>query len=459
MTGPVIFRLRRTLMQGRLDPRSTQPLVQALIARLKNSRFPAVALHKLASFRKQIVQDISPGTTYIGLENIEGISGGYVPTSEKESVSSAAVFKAGDVLFPKLRPYLNKTHHANFDGICSTDFHVLKIHGALPGYVAAILRSDSVVQLTTQWMTGNTLPRLQTEDIQNLPIPLPPPDVQVKVQTLMQVASAEKNRLTDEIDQLGIETTDVLYEYLNITPPTRVVSTFQERVFICKQSQIIRRMDPYFFSLLPAAYTTAVSKGRYSLAALKDVAHLIDTGKTPPKASYVESGVAAANPIIKAGSYSGLGIDLEKVDWIEKSFLGKRADINDIFILSAAHQPEYVGKKIYLLLTAPTRETYFVGELLRIKSDLAKVDPKYLFSLLNSSIYKLLLNRHKRGQTSHLYPRDVREILIPLPTLREQKIIVKKIQQIEDEIQARHDLVKKKIAVAKAQVKKLILGD
>ena len=345
MTGPVIFRLRRTLMQGRLDPRSTQPLVQALIARLKNSRFPAVALHKLASFRKQIVQDISPGTTYIGLENIEGISGGYVPTSEKESVSSAAVFKAGDVLFPKLRPYLNKTHHANFDGICSTEFHVLKIHGALPGYVAAILRSDSVVQLTTQWMTGNTLPRLQTEDIQNLPIPLPPPDVQVKVQTLMQVASAEKNRLTDEIDQLGIETTDVLYEYLNITPPTRVVSTFQERVFICKQSQIIRRMDPYFFSLLPAAYTTAVSKGRYSLAALKDVAHLIDTGKTPPKASYVESGVAAANPIIKAGSYSGIGIDLEKVDWIEKSFLGKRADINDIFILSAAHQPEYVGKK------------------------------------------------------------------------------------------------------------------
>ena len=100
-----------------------------------------------------------------------------------------------------------------------------------------------------------------------------------------------------------------------------------------------------------------------------------------------------------------------------------------------------------------------MGELLRIKSDLAKVDPKYLFSLLNSSIYKLLLNRHKRGQTSHLYPRDVREILIPLPTLREQKIIVKKIQQIEDEIQARHDLVKKKVAVAKAQVEKLILGD
>ena len=35
--------------------------------------------------------------------------------------------------------------------------------------------------------------------------------------------------------------------------------------------------------------------------------------------------------------------------------------------------------------------------------------------LFNTKNYYLLINREKRGQTSHLYPSDMKEILIPVP--------------------------------------------
>jgi len=34
------------------------------------------------------------------------------------------------------------------------------------------------------------------------------------------------------------------------------------------------------------------------------------------------------------------------------------------------------------------------------------------------------LNREKRGQTSHIYPEDIKSILLPVPSLKDQKNIV-----------------------------------
>jgi len=36
--------------------------------------------------------------------------------------------------------------------------------------------------------------------------------------------------------------------------------------------------------------------------------------------------------------------------------------------------------------------------------------------LFNTRNYYLLINREKRGQTSHLYPSDMKGLLIPVPT-------------------------------------------
>lgn len=153
---------------------------------IKKSGQLIASLADVAEFRREIVGEIPEGAPYLGLENIASNSGEYVENGEKESVSSAFVFKRGDVLFPKLRPYLNKVFYADFDGVCSTEFHVLRAQKCQPFYLFAFLSRSVVVEQTSRLMTGNTLPRLQTEDVENLLVPVPNEAKQTKITSGVQ---------------------------------------------------------------------------------------------------------------------------------------------------------------------------------------------------------------------------------------------------------------------------------
>lgn len=63
-------------------------------------------------------------TKYVGLEHIEKDTGVIDYGLANEVKSTKSVFKCGDILYGKLRPYLNKHGIVNFDGVCSTDILV-----------------------------------------------------------------------------------------------------------------------------------------------------------------------------------------------------------------------------------------------------------------------------------------------------------------------------------------------
>ena len=61
-----------------------------------------------------------------------------------------------------------------------------------------------------------------------------------------------------------------------------------------------------------------------------------------------------------------------------------------------------------------------MAELICIRVDHNIVNPHYLLQLFKMNNYYLLINREKRGQTSHIYARDIKEIRIPLPDIETQ---------------------------------------
>ena len=122
---------------GRLDPIANQEKRQFLEEAIHSSRYPVHPLRKVVGVSKAMVSDIAEGQSYVGLENIEGDTGEFIATVDKESVGTAIQFVPGQVLFPKLRPYLNKTYLATFGGICSTEFHVFTPQGVNGGYLTA----------------------------------------------------------------------------------------------------------------------------------------------------------------------------------------------------------------------------------------------------------------------------------------------------------------------------------
>jgi type I restriction enzyme, S subunit len=122
-------------------------------------------------------------SNYIGLEHIKSNAGsilGYGISSEVRS--SKSVFKKGDLLYGKLRPYLNKVYLAEIDGICSTDIMVFpKSETILNQYAKYRFLSDDFVRYANANSTGVQHPRVKFESLAEFPILLPPLNEQRRI--------------------------------------------------------------------------------------------------------------------------------------------------------------------------------------------------------------------------------------------------------------------------------------
>ena len=184
----------REVLNGRLDPIAYQSLRRQFYKNVREGAYETLRLGEVVDVDRRQTDSLD-GLTYVGLENINGSDGTYSPTGEKESISTAVLFRKGEILFPKLRPYLNKVWLADFDGAASTEFFPLIPNGVTPEYLIAYLRLTQVAKVMTLLMTGNTLPRVQLEDVLSLPVPIPPRSVQDRIASKASSIRAEARKL------------------------------------------------------------------------------------------------------------------------------------------------------------------------------------------------------------------------------------------------------------------------
>ena len=120
--------------------------------------------------------DVAENTPYIGLEHMPRRS---IALSQWEGAgkvtSNKSLFKKGDLLFGKLRPYFHKVGRAPVDGICSTDIVVISPKSKeWDAFVTSCLSSDSFVEYTNKTSTGTRMPRTSWKIMAQYAICLPP---------------------------------------------------------------------------------------------------------------------------------------------------------------------------------------------------------------------------------------------------------------------------------------------
>lgn len=148
---------------------------------------------------------------YVGLEHIESHTGRLLRDAEDvtesgDILSIKTAFNAGDILYGKLRPNLNKLHLATQSGICSTDIWALRSSKVLlPDFVLRYLRSPAIYVRTAQLAVGANLPRISASSFDRLPISIPTLPEQQRIVDLLQqaeqVANAKKS-IGDQVDCL-----------------------------------------------------------------------------------------------------------------------------------------------------------------------------------------------------------------------------------------------------------------
>ena len=148
--------------------------------------------------------DVKPvAQTYIGLENIESWTGRLLLQDQPESVdSSIGRFKAGDVLFGKLRPYLAKVVRPDFNGVSTGELVVLRPVGSSQGYLFYCLLNEPYIRWVDTLAYGTKMPRVSPSQVGNSMAPLPPLPEQHTIAAFLDRETAKIDALVAKKERL-----------------------------------------------------------------------------------------------------------------------------------------------------------------------------------------------------------------------------------------------------------------
>jgi len=141
---------------------------------------------------------------YLGLENIESKTGKLLIDVPVEHVeSSVNVFRPGNILFGKLRPYLAKVAHPDFDGVCTTEILVIDPKsGLINRFLFYIVLSDGFIKSVDAMTYGTRMPRANKDQIGNMVITLPPLAEQQAIAAYLDGETARLDALADRYRRL-----------------------------------------------------------------------------------------------------------------------------------------------------------------------------------------------------------------------------------------------------------------
>lgn len=146
---------------------------------------------------------------YVGMENIQSWTGKYVSTTEIDSEGICNIFENNNILFGKLRPYLAKVYLTENNGVCSSEFLVLKNFNGILRYMFYILLSYKFIDLVNSSTYGAKMPRANWSFIGNCNIPIPSLEDQNRIASYLDEKCYKIENLKGKIQN----EIDLLYEY------------------------------------------------------------------------------------------------------------------------------------------------------------------------------------------------------------------------------------------------------
>lgn len=153
----------------------SQDLLRALLARFTSSSSAELQVRDVFEPRSERSNSPDPFLPYVGLEHMDGFK---VLVSRHgraaDSKTANKVFRAGDVLFGRIRPYFGNVGAVGFDGVAAQSIEVLKpLRAELR--IAGLLEvsSQRVIDIATSRSAGTTMPQVHWRSMEGVHLRVP----------------------------------------------------------------------------------------------------------------------------------------------------------------------------------------------------------------------------------------------------------------------------------------------
>ena len=148
-------------------------------------------------------EDIAEDAWILDLEDIEKDTGTVlkkVTKNQRNSVSTKHKFHSGQVLYSKLRPYLNKVVLSDADGYCTSEILPLEFKNCvLPEYARYYLMSGTFIAYANHCSYGVKMPRLGTTDGKKAIFSLPPLSEQKRIVETIDFCFVQLNKISEAL--------------------------------------------------------------------------------------------------------------------------------------------------------------------------------------------------------------------------------------------------------------------
>ena len=179
-------------------------------------------------WKTEQMNDVAPTVNYIGdfddevwllnLDMVESQTGrilDYLIVSEAEVGNSTCTFDTSNVLYSKLRPYLNKVVIPDRCGYATSELVPLQPVASKISreYLAFLLRSDEFVNMINEKVAGAKMPRVSMSDFRKFDVPIPPMELQEQFTAFVKQIDKSKVVVQKALDEAQLLFDSLMQKY------------------------------------------------------------------------------------------------------------------------------------------------------------------------------------------------------------------------------------------------------
>lgn len=405
-----------------------------------------------------------PSIWGLDLEDIE--KGGrlleHKTVGERKAVGDKTVFVKGDILYSKLRPYLLKILVAPDDGICTPEIVPFRVYGGInPNYIVNYLKSPYVDNLINSITYGVKMPRVGTETMTSLLVPIPPLEEQLRiVEKIDEVASAVSaydvayqktealNSTFPEALKKSILQEAVQGKLVPQNPIDESAEALLERIRAEKQrlikegkikkakhESIIFRRDNSHYEKLDGVESCIDDEIPFEIpdtwawSRLGSLVEVITSGSRDWAKHYSEKG----SLFLRMGNLSRNSFEL-RLNSLKRVQLPEKAEGTRTALQAGDLLFSITGEVGMLGLIPDDFETAYINQHTAMIRFLPLIRNKYLPYFLLTDYAQKCYKSNQHGIKNSFRLDSISNILVPIPPLSEQEQIIRRIEQATNRI-------------------------
>jgi type I restriction enzyme S subunit len=391
---------------------------------------------------KVMAIDVPDDTWILELEDIE--AGGKLLVKKRAdsrmSVGEKTVFKKGQVLYSKLRPYLKKVLVADENGISTPELISFDLYADInANYIKYCLTNSYVDRVINKRSYGIKMPRVDVGFMVNLPIPVPPIQEQDRIVKVVESIMEEINCIDEEQKKYTNDAEILTARLIDAGIQGKLTKQFSEdgnaedlyEEIRAEKAKLVKGCKIKKEKALPEITEDAIPfniPSNWKWVRLGDISAKISSGNTPAGGkksnAYVEKGYS----FFREQNIYNDGIHEEGLVYITEELLKTRENSTvmpmDILL-------NITGGSIGRCALIP--DDFTKGSINQHILIIRMIDPRlrfYIHTCICSPFIQKYIKGNTVGDKDGFSAGRCKNMLIPLPPLEEQRRIVSVINEV-----------------------------